>query len=330
MDELYKYLYYKQYGKRMVNGSYANMQGAKLDGIREKRQMFMPINDFEDVFTELLEDNCSYVVGIEPIWEAGYIPTYIPVILKDKNPTSKFKAKDKWQIGLKADECGSRILNYFDCPTTYDKVVEVDDKEYVASVNFLSMLDNYTSIYELMGNEYLEKKSLKENIEDLKKLFTEKDEDVGYSKRFIESARNFIQDYAYAYLVNKYVLCNTDYEFNNVGIVGNDLNNGFKMSPSFDLEYTFDLQFEEDGEKWGQSAKDDILYVYSSMPKVYNKFKHFTRNFTKFKSNGADYVKLIRDVLGNDENVDELLVYYSDRVEYVANIVAEIMDREMI
>ncbi len=206
---------------------------------------------FSELFHELKNNpNCSYVTSINDFEKNDIIDkiSFVPVYEKEYYY--------KLMACAKIETFASRLANFFGVPTVYNIISYNKDRTYkLLSANFLKNGENFIKISELTNNY----------LSNLDFITWEKVFEEIMSNQNEENVNNFMSDFTKQYLFRKYVLRDSDYSFNNCGIIV-DQDDQFRLSPCFDMEFSFELNFDE--ENYG-----DLKYIAQKYPKEYHYVK---------------------------------------------------------
>lgn len=251
---------------------------------------------FKDLIKELRDNpNCSYETYMNDLIKSGYTPKFISMLKKEENTI--MMGYDKDGIEHFRDVCASRILNFFECPTTYEKLLNIDGENYCCSVDFSRRGEDFYSFARLVG---LGEDNLVENIAYLKVML----DNLTWENKirnFCEMRDKLFEDYAYSFLIRRYVLADSDSWFNNFGIIINTKNKTFRMAPNYDFEYCFDNVDTTNKDYLHKMLNKDLNLLQQSYPNVYKKFITKFNEFLACKRQCPTYVRLIEGEIGDEE-----------------------------
>ena len=268
-----------------------------LRGIRFKKFVRMDSSLFKDLIEEIKKNpKCGYETSLNDLIRGGYTPKHISILQKEDN--SLMSAPNSFKLGHFKDVCASRILNFLECPTSYETVMEINRRSFSCSVDFGKFGEDFYTV----GSIFPIHKNASHDLFEIVPQLVEKLSFFS-SRKNIEDKDNsmfadFVSDYCYSRMVRKYILSDSDYGYHNVGLIHNLEKNSFRLAPNFDLEWAFD--FIDDRPTIftrNKELKNDLYYLKVHQPKVLHKF---TTNLQKLCSNGQ-YEKLITEVIGKNE-----------------------------
>jgi len=218
------------------------------------------IKDFvKDIYTE---NENSYITYVSELINSGYVPRRISALCKDVS--ERLDDEDDSRLkGASSEVLSSQIMNYFGCPTVYNKLVkgelEGETRYSVMSIDFMSEGDELVTFDQLncrFVGFYLAVRSVKGAMEQYGNE---------YPKEEIDSV---VEDFAYSYLVRKVFLGDFDFIPVNIGVIENEKNKTLNLI-NFDYEGSFNGKYV--------FANHDLICCQKMFPKVYNKF------YDKFK-----------------------------------------------
>lgn len=273
--------------KEIDNGQierYSETSGT-LAGHREKGFIRCSGELFGDLIYELRNNpNSSYVTYMNDVIRDGYNPKYLSVLRISSTIG---------ELSVRETLCG-KILNFFEAPVTFDKFVTIDGKDYMLSVDFIGKDEEFETLIDLMieQNNYnsadladFDKVCLAKNvfrfdflcdqsIDMIRTALKSVRENLGDCYNFEEMENEFIENYIYSYLIRRHLFADSDFFFNNVGVLVNKENKTFRMAPNFDLELSSMFMLNE------KYLIDDISFVIQKYPhiasKFYEKLKYLT------------------------------------------------------
>lgn len=257
-----------------------------LEGMHSKKFVRFPSKYFDDMSREIIENpNCSYETYMDELLKEGHIPEYYSVLLKNDYDNDYF---------VYNEVLASRICNQMGINTVYNKKITIDQKNYLASVDFLKadekIIDMNNLIAEIHGD------SLDYNI------FTCGDDKLPtqmwdlYQVIDMNKARarnnawkfdriKYSEDYVYFFLVRRLIINDQDFFPRNFcNIVDKD--NNMRLGPVYDCELGFGK------ENMNKTDKENLEYIATRWPHVLQKF--FKKYSQLMKTNNFD--KLFDDI----------------------------------
>ncbi len=306
--------------------------GEVLDGVRMK--MFFRIAS--QFFTDLIDqkqnnENCSYVTNADSLLADGYVPSKFSALISEQYGDS-FK-------GI-AEELSCRILNFYGSPTAYYKTIYDRVKKGVdykinpltVSIDFLQTgedlmsVGNYMFYYtkkHLFDYEFTTIRSILEGCDFVFKNHQAMVEGKSLSPNLVKRRKGLSNgekdEIAYAMLLRKYCLGDSDFHSGNIGLIINEEAKKIKLAPAYDFEFCFEklpnaelrksvLNAYKNGENihdviieeqyiHGQNLRnmlEDLMFLKKEHPSVLEKFIGKTEEFLKAQSDDAS-------------NLDELL-----------------------
>lgn len=290
----------------------------KFDGHRKKEMIVCPGELFGELIYEIRSNrDCGYTTYLNDAIKGGLKPSYVLALKKGDNID---------EMAIREVFC-SKVLNYFSSPVAYNKVVNMNNEQLLVSVNFvgdderfMTLLDGVVESqnYNVQDLTEFDKVSLAKNIFTFDFLCDSAIEMIGSGlngvkkqlgecENFDKLKNDFIEDYIYSYLIRKYLFYDSDFYFQNVGIIMNDKDKTFRMSPNFDFELSSMLITNE------KYLANDIKYVIQHYPhiatKFYEKLKYLiipTENF--FGPNKSKFEEMIDESVYGDNRLKEILM----------------------
>ena len=236
-----------------------------LYGVREKHFFRADSQLFSGLIRDLQDDpNCAYVTHVnELIQRNGYVPKHISALYKYTDI----------DIGLR-EVIASRIMNYFEIPTSYEMLVKVDDRNYgVLSADYVpSGKEMYTlgdfRIYtdrsvELDHNTILDRMDI---------VYKSKRRDnplphVNSSQEFKNQVHSILEDYMYGYLVRTIILGDSDFHQDNCAILFDE----DKISIDQLIHFDYDGSLRTNKMNYGLTHTD-LKFVATMYPHIFKKF----------------------------------------------------------
>lgn len=295
----------KLYDQNYETGKY------QLTGLREKHFVRCSSGLFGGLVEEIQTNkNCSYVTHINDLIKDGYIPEYLSVLVKDGGNLEENMR----------EVVSSRILNYFEVPTTYETLARGTGIHavhyYVLSADFVSdQVEEFYTLDDLgimVYNTPLEKIVADMNKKLNMYYVSHKMFHFGTVDRsqFEEMKQNIIGDFLYSYLVRRYVLDNRDIHGNNMGIMIRKDNLAMTFAPNYDFEKTLEyISIIDDTD-----TLDNMKYVRFTYPEIFKKFKDKTNDFKNKKTSDGKYI--FEDIIDVTIGSEYFSQYMKDTCEY--------------
>lgn len=286
-----------------------NSEEYRLMGNRKKNFVRCLSEHFYDLINELRDNpKCSYDTYMNDVIKSGYTPKYLSIIKKEINPV--IKCYDDFNLLHLRDVCASRILNYFECPTTYDVALNIGDKTYNCAVDFNRENEDFYMLNGIGGRNtlgYFLTHSL-DVLPDMISAFAIETKIKEINPKFDceKTVKDICDGYVYSWLIRRCLLCDSDFGMRNIGIIHNTKEGTIRLSPNYDFEWSFDM---EESKKLETEAKLSTLeFVANNYPHVYEKF---TKKLDKFYANGrknSPCNQILTSVVGNDNVESKLFV----------------------
>ena len=301
-------------------------------GTRYKQFVRCSSDVFEDLINELRNNpKCSYVTYMNDLIKSGYIPQFLSILKKEKRDDLQYREKDRYGIGHLADICASRILNYFECPTAYETMLDIDGEVFGCSVDFnnpdedfyiLSGLNNVWGVYgknDLVESLYRIEDSLyafKNNQFIQISESGKQNNEIDYE----DMMKQYEEDYIYSWLIRVLVLSDSDFRFYNLGLIHNTKDNTIRMAPNFDFEYCFN-DIRED--VWTSTNMNNLKFIASNYPNVYKKFVDKLEQLLTRENGKSRCRKILESVVGNEERAKPFLEDFRKRLRELYNLITE-------
>lgn len=291
----------KEISKNQVEEYSHNPQLVEGDSIigGERSKRFVRFSG--DVFSELIEEiqnnpNTSFDTYLNEVIKEGYTPEYVSVLIK--KPNNIMTKVDEYGLGHFRDVIASKVLNYFECPTTYETLVKIDGKLKSCSVDFNKPDEDLYMAHDLLPHQGVMPWDLDDSqfylTHKFNKLANELDIDDSNNEMFAK----LMDDYIYSYLVRKIVIQDSDYGFHNMGIIHNKKENILYMAPNFDFEYCFMIDDYKENLSANRYIVDTFKYVKKYYPKVFDKFSNKFEDFIEHKVPE----QIIKTTVGDNED----------------------------
>lgn len=300
------------------------------NGRRYKKFSFFDSSFFSELIDDLQNNpDCQYVSYINDLVRSGYTPKWIRAMEKPPCVSS---------LGI-IEVVASRLLNTMDCPTTYETIVEkkckslsgedIGIQKRVLSVDFdydnedqnfynLSKFD-----YDFFSNNFTALETgIKHIIYDV------------YQKKYLvsdkfrnEDANKVLEDFAYSYLIRKFILEDKDYKFRNIGLIVDKKNQRLKFAPNFDFEFVLDakisanilcdidesLKYQLDN-NW--AIRNELKYIKIKYPKVFEKFINTIKLIKKPSHNGSVLDGVFDKIVPQDEGEQKVYELSKRAIEH--------------
>ena len=302
-------------------------------GTRYKQFVRCSSDVFEDLINELRTNpNCSYVTYMNDVIKGGYIPQFLSILKKEKRDDLQYREKDRYGIGHLADICASRVLNYFECPTAYETILDIDGEVFGCSVDFNNPDEDFYILSGLNGNYgCYGKNDLVESIYRIGdglygfklnqfikqcKLNKVKENTINFEDMMTQ----YEEDYIYSWLIRVLVLNDSDFRYYNLGLIHNTKDNTIRMAPNFDFEYCFN-DIRED--VWSSRNINNLQYIASNYPNVYSKFVSKLEQLLSRENGKSKVRKILESVIGNEERAKPFLEDFRKRLRELYNLINE-------
>lgn len=267
----------------------------ELGGIRGKHFVRCTSDCFEGLFDELRNNpNCSYDTYMNDVIKSGYDPKFLSVLMRYTR-VDRTSQKDEIAKCFK-EVYASRVLNFFECPTTYDAIISKDNKIYSCSVDFVKEDEELYPLVDLYDRKFVPKKVL-----DFKKAFDEHCLIDNANEVLSEDVEKTIEDFVYSRLVRWYMCEDNDYFLHNMGVLYNTKTDTIRMAPNFDFDQSFSFctwRSPYDSRYKSYSSESLIAYldnIKKRYPKMRMKFISKLNEFTTKKNGVYPYEKLLGD-----------------------------------
>jgi len=304
--------------------------GDIIGGVRFKKFVRFDSEVFKELVDEIKNNpNCSYDTYVNELIKSGYIPKHISVLKKEDN--SFRNADDMYEIGHFKEVIASRILNFFECPTTYEVLLNIGRQTFSCSVDFGRYREDFYQMSRIPLIHSLGLNSMDENVKDLRvklKYFTSHN---NIDKHAEEMSKKFIEDYIYSMMIRKFVLCDDDCGFHNVGLIYNVEKNTVRMAPSFDFEYCF-IFAKDDHERRKEFAEfeEDLKFVKVNYPHIFSKFTTKLRQIMAKKNEVTMLSKIVENEIGKDKKSKKFSSALEDYEDKLLLITESVVKKDKI
>ena len=259
------------------NDECAELNNSSIAGCRSKKFYRVDSRYFDNYFN----DHSNYVSSIE-----SGMPSKV-IVLEKVCALDRYRYTTHGKWLLHSEMMGTQLLDYFGCPCACNIAVhnsEKEDGEYdIFSLNFIGAGDKFYTLSN-MGC------SLSRGLECSVRQMEESLESEIFDDYDRKGKEKLLEDFAYSYLVRKYVARDTDFFQGNSGVIANK-EKGILQYVNFDLEYSY-------GEsKPGLSR--DLEFCASRFPIVYARFEQMVELYRKYlnelKDEGISYQSYIQE-----------------------------------
>jgi len=295
----------------------------KLRGQRNKRFVRFSSDVFGDLIKELAENpNCSYDTYINDLIKEGYIPNFISTMIKE--PNNKIIISG-FSIGEFKEIIANRILNFFGCTSTYDTLLSVDGKRFICSVDFMKYGEELYMLNTLDPLNMPAGIDLDDNVYILARKMDRFAASKNIGDKYDEEILDSVTDqYVYDFLVRYEVLSDEDYGFHNMGLIYNEKDNSFRLTPNFDLEYSFMFNEERVNLVRKHFLDNNFKTAKKYQRKMYEKFVKKFNEFISVGDNGmTKYEEIIYSVIGDNETSRKFTIEYGSYLNKVSRLIEE-------
>lgn len=306
-----------------------------LKGYRSKHFARITGEIFRELFDELRKNpNCSYDTYMNDVIKSGYNPKFISVLCKNLNDLKE--DKNRYKLGNFADVIASKILNFFECPTTFELFLDlkdVDNKRYSCSVDFgrlgedFYIIDGIAGIHSYTSGIHVDVEL--ETIDAILKKFRECKMKEISDFEFNILLNKFKDNYVYSWLIRYLIMNDRDFDLHNVGLIYNEEENSIRMAPNFDLEMCFtrlnlDVETSEN--------LNSLKHIAFKYPNVLKKFTKKLQELQRKSKGKSEIRNLVERVVGNDsENSEQMISDLQKRVKKIDKIITGMsQDREKL
>lgn len=295
-----------------------------LMGTRDKTFIRCSSEFFYDLFDEIKNNpNCGYETYINDLVVDNCTPKYLSIMRRKDNDI--MIRHDNTGLGHFKDVCASRILNFFECPTVYETILNVFGEDCCCSVDFNKCGEDFFPLSCLIG---LGDSLVKENLKMLEVMLNNF-HTIRSFNNFEGAKEKFLEEYIYSFLVRRYVLSDSDCWFNNFGIIVNNDSNTFRFAPNFDFEYSFSLINGVFKKGLFQSSFEyDLDFLKNKYPHIYTKFCNKFNDFISRKESKPIYEQIFEKEVGNNGFVTEFLEEYNWHLNGLNDIICPAIEKE--
>lgn len=254
----------------------------KLDGHTNKWCEMADRSYFEDYIFDVKNNpnSCFQTCYTKEEIINDYIPEHFSVFIKEM--------PNETQVDVEI--LASRIMNYFGLSTSYNTGIlgkqGNEIKNYLMSVDFLRVGDELVLIEDLQHEEnqnwfnfdvrWFSKGDFKENIEATAELVKNKlmKGNIDFTKKDIDKFISFVVS---SMLVRSFLMGDSDFHTNNVGILINSKTQSFRPIPNFDYECCFNRDI---------TNYTNLGTIFQSLPEIKelfpNEYDDFIEKMQKF------------------------------------------------
>lgn len=238
-----------------------------------------------------------------------YIPDHFSVLIKEMPNETQ----------VEVEILASRIMNYFGLPTSFNTRIPGKQgneiKNYLMSVDFLKFGDELVLIEDLQHEEnqnwfnfdvrWFSKGDFKENIEVTAELVKNKlmKENIDFTKKDIDKFISFVVS---SMLVRSFLMGDSDFHTNNVGILINSKTQSFRPIPNFDYECCFNRDI---------TNYTNLGTIFQSLPEIkelfpneYDDFIEKMQKFIKPRTKSVSDCELIAHQQIRDDEIRERFI----------------------
>lgn len=253
-----------------VAEDYDMKDSLSLEGHREKEFLRLDSSLFGDLIDELQNNpNCSYVTYANKLLKEGYIPKKLSCMVKRLEPDSHSQMKvDDPELTFK-EALASQILNLYGCPTAHNITIKDSEieQDYAFTSVSVDMVSNDIITLENLRGELTN--DLGKNLELISTNLQARRQRLGISQELVDTySHQITNDYAYSFLIRKFILQDGDFYEYNGGIL---VDENKLQYVNFDFEHIF-----FDYYLWPNISKS-LQVVQQQFPETYEKFSHTSK-----------------------------------------------------
>lgn len=283
-----------------------------LGGMHSKQFVRVQSDYFSDLIEEIRDNpNCSYQTYLNDVLKDGYTPKYISVLIKNV---------DNLRDLAYNEVLVSRICNFMQVPTVYNKCCQKDDKNYILSVDFVKSGERIVDMHELIDEVHGDSLEYNNFLYNPHVLLSNQMFDLSqviymnaaraYSKAWKFDRSKYFEDYVKLFLTRRFICRDDDFFPRNFCNIVDDKHN-MKLGPAFDCEFSFGSKGlrEED--------KLNIAYVRKFYPQILQDFcqkysQLMKKNNLNALFNDIDDQKYVKDTKNNmKEFYENFIDYYN-------------------
>ncbi|MBE5734825.1 MAG: hypothetical protein E7361_00005 [Clostridiales bacterium] len=275
-----------------------------VEGRRSKGFILANGAIFKPLFDELRNNTeCSYITYNNELIKSGYTPRNISTLM--------YEATDDTRSEL----VNCRLLNYFGVPTVYmQNMVNVNDFNFLLSVDFIGKNEKFIPYATITKDEFEYNTPLRKIMDILYEGINVFYMNEGEYNRenILENYNNIAENFAYQFIVEKYVLGLCDIFEGNMGILHNTIDNTISIAPLFDLEY-YDNHVYNNMEHLDE-LEDDIEFLQKHYPNAFNKLENICN--TILYDNGMNDINNIYE--GYFDDLDDFKCNYAVVIDNIS------------
>ena len=213
-----------------------------------------------------------YITYLRELPKKKKLPKMVSVLRKLLTVNQYDSDNKPLRTALYNEVIGSQVLNYYGIGTALNVAVkESQFNHYVLSLDFISENEHFMSFDNLKCKFNIYTTSLQDDLEAINKCIIDKKIAEKYSQKEIQKLK---EDYAYSFLIRKFVLRDYDSYHTNNGILFNEEQKTLQFI-NFDFEYCF----ERFSSIHSLTYKFNLDYCKKTFPKIYKKFVDKSKEF---------------------------------------------------
>jgi len=268
--------------------------GFSIGGTTRKRFVRFRADVFDDLMKAMKSKNCSYVTYFDELVKGGYLRPdgypfeYIAAMLKH----TRLGTIQEMEV----EELTSKLLNYFNLPTVYNKTFYLGGRPRTLSVDFLK--NNEQIIPMSNGNPALKDTPIEQwdspQVWDkgFRNAISKIIKNVPNKQQIID---NIMQDIFKGYLYRAILLGDYDYSSRNLMIIYDPSKNDWKLSPNLDFEMALT---PVDHEKFTTLFRPMLDFIKNKYPDIFNQFLNKISTIKRDRN----IVKIINSSIANEKD----------------------------
>lgn len=225
--------------------------------------------------------------------------------LKELSQDQKF-----WALFVKDDSfrevLASRIMNFFEVPTSYEELIKVAGDYFVLSVDFARYDEDIYSLATFtnpLGKEIdSDVSSYGDVVDAIKTVFEKIDDEYTFNGVRVElpEDRDLESEYIYSYLVRRWLLCDKDYNDENIAVVVDKKTQEIKGFLNFDFEYALQkIRFAESV----RDCEEELSKIRQDYPDAYDKFISKLDELNKKQESGKSIMEEMTEEIALGDNI---------------------------